>query len=124
MNKKLLIVMLVVSMLVAFTACEGANAYIGHWTINEITAGEITMTADDMADMGLDGGFVKLQKSGAAVVNLLGDEYEGTWALAEDETSATVTYGDEMVGTLVLDDEGKVMTFNDAQGTTYLMERF
>lgn len=122
MKKKILVVALAVLMLLALTACEGENAFIGHWRIIEISAGDITMTEEDMSDMGLDAGFVKLQKSRNAVVNLLGDEYDGKWELSKDEESATVTYGDDMKGTLTKTEDG--LTFVDAQGSTYQLARF
>lgn len=122
MKKNFVIAILASLMLMLLSSCEGANAYIGYWKINEIYAGDVTMTMEEVMDMGLDPGFVKLQKSGAAVVNLLGDEYDGTWVMNEDGSGATITYDDERTGTATLD--GKVMTFVDAQGCTFSMTRF
>lgn len=122
MKKSFVIAILASLMLMLLSSCEGANAYIGYWRINEICAGDVSMTMEDVMDMGLETGFVKMQKSGEAVVNLLGDEYDGTWTMNEDGSGATITYGEDMTGTATLDE--KVMTFVDAQGSTYTMSRF
>lgn len=122
MKKILSIVLLAGLMLMMLTACEGEKAFIGKWTINEISAGEITMTADDIQDMGLSAGFVKLQKSGKAVINLLGDESEGTWEMNEDGTGVVISYGDDQTGNVTL--EEKELTFVDSQGSVYKATRF
>lgn len=122
MKKILSVILLAALMLMMLTACEGEDAYIGKWTINEISAGDITMTADDIQDMGLSAGFVKLQKSGKAVINLLGDESEGTWEMNEDGTAVVVNYGDDQVGNVTL--EEKVLTLEDSQGSIYKATRF
>ena len=122
MKKRLVIALIMAIAVFALTACEGEKAYIGKWTINEIQAGDIVMTMDDVQDLGMESGYVKLQKSGKAVVNILGDEYEGTWEMLEDGSGATVTYGEDLVGSLTLED--KTMTMTDEEGSTYKMSRF
>ncbi|MBQ0017864.1 MAG: hypothetical protein KBS63_01450 [Clostridiales bacterium] len=122
MKKILSIVLLAGLMLMMLTACEGEKAFIGKWTINEISAGDITMTSEDIRDMGLDAGFVKMQKSGKAVINLLGDESEGTWEMNEDGTGVVISYGDDQTGNVTL--EEKELTFVDSQGSVYKATRF
>lgn len=122
MKKRIIVALMMLVMLMAFTACEGRNAFIGHWRIVEITAGDITMSTEDMEDMGLNAGAVQLKKSGGAEIDLLGDVYDGTWEMSEDEQTATVTYGDDMTGTMTKTDDG--MDFVDAQGTEYILSRF
>lgn len=82
------------------------------------------MTQEDAESIGLAVvGAIKLQKSGACVVELLGDESEGTWAQAEDGT-ITVTYGDEnLTLTGKIDEETGVMTLHDDQGSEYVLSK-
>lgn len=116
MKKRLLVLALIAMMVVTCTACT----QLGKWVITEVSAGDVVMSEEDISDMGLDAGFIKLNKSGSCVVNLLGDEYDGTWQ--EDENGAiTLVYGDEMSGTASID--GKVMTFKDAQGAEYKLKK-
>ena len=121
MKKRICVIALMLAMLLMLAGCSAEKALIGKWSINEVSAGDVTMTEEDIDDMGLDAGYIRLNKSGSAEINLLGDEYEGTWAY-EKEGSATVTYGDDQQGKITVKD--KVMTFVDAQGSTYKAERF
>ena len=104
-------------MVFALTACAQE---LGKWRITEVTAGEISMTQEDIDNMGLDPGFIKINRSGSCVVNLLGDEYEGTWTQNEDG-SYTIQYGEEMSGTATIDNG--TMTMTDAQGSVYILNK-
>ena len=116
MKKRLLTLLLIAMMVVTCTACTN----LGKWVITEVSAGDVVMSEDDIDSMGLDAGFIKLNKSGSCVVNLLGDEYEGNWTEAEDG-SMKLEYGDGMNGSAVITDG--VMTFTDAQGAIYKLEK-
>ena len=126
MKKRLIVCAILAAMITAMCGCSDNLKPVGYWTIKEIIAGDVTMTEQDIADMGLQSGFLRLNKSGSAVLNVLGDEYEGTWELAEDGTTVNVTYktGDdsEVKGTATIEDG--VLTFQDAQGSNYKMEKF
>ena len=78
------------------------------------------MTQEDIDDMGLDPGFIKINRSGSCVVNLLGDEYEGTWTQNEDGSYA-FNYGEDMTGMATID--GDIMTMTDAQGSVYILSK-
>ena len=102
------------------TACD--DGPVGYWKIESVTAGDVVMTTEDAESVGLNSvGSVKLQKSGACEVTLLGEESEGTWQQAEDGT-ITVSYGEEGVLTGSIDDEG-VMHLIDAQGSQYELQK-
>ena len=122
MKKRLLVIALAVMVMLSFTACSDEFKMIGRWNVTKITAGDLVMDADELEELGLaSAGYLKLNKSGSCVVNLLGDEYEGNWEMGNDGT-VTVTYGDDdLQGTAVRDD--KVVTFTDNEGTIYEMEK-
>ena len=115
MKKKLLTLLLIGMMIFACTSCT----ILGKWVIKEVSAGDVVMSEDDINSMGMDAGFIKLNKSGSCVVNLLGDEYDGTYT--EDNGTLSITYGDDMSGTATIKDD--VMTFTDAQGANYTLEK-
>ena len=117
MKKKLLAVALIGIMVFALTSCGGV---LGKWRITEVTAGDITMTEQDISDMGIDAGFLKINKSGGCTINILGDEYEGTWTEADDGT-ITLTYGDNLTATGTIADG--VMSLTDAQGSVYKLAK-
>lgn len=117
MKKRVLLIALIAMMVFALTACA---TELGKWRISEVTAGDISMTQEDIDDMGLDPGFIKINRSGSCIVNLLGDEYEGTWTQNEDG-SYSFNYGEEMTGTATID--GDVMTMTDAQGSVYILSK-
>ena len=116
---------LVLAMMIAVTplllaGCD--DGPVGFWKVDEVTAGDVTMTDEDAKSIGLNAvGTVKLQKSGNCVVVLLGEENEGTWAEADDGM-ITVEYGDEMVLTGSIDEDG-VMTLSDDQGAEYKLSK-
>lgn len=117
MKKRILSIALIGIMVFALTACA---TELGKWRISEVTAGDVAMTQEDIDDMGLDPGFIKINRSGSCVVNLLGDEYEGTWTQKEDGSYA-FKYGDDMSGIATIDDG--VMTMTDAQGSIYILSK-
>lgn len=117
MKKKLLSIAMICMLVFSLTACAQE---LGKWRISEVTAGDISMTQEDIDDMGLDPGFIKINRSGSCVVNLLGDEYEGTWSQKEDGSYA-LKYGDDMSGTATIDDG--TMTMTDAQGSIYILSK-
>lgn len=106
-------------MMVMLTSCGGP---VGYWTIDEITAGDVVMTQEDAKALGFGRpGAIKLNKSGSCVVELLGDEYEGTWKQANDGT-ITIEYGNEQSATATIDDDN-IMTATDDQGTVYKLSK-
>ena len=115
MKKKLLVLAMIGIMVFALTSCGGL---LGKWRITEVTAGDITMTEQDVSDMGIDAGYLKINKSGGCKLNILGDEYDGVWTESEDG-SITVTYGDNMQAEGNV--SGEVMTLTDAQGSVYTL---
>lgn len=117
MKKKILTLFVIMAMVMSLTACSST---LGKWRITEVTAGDVNMTQEDIQDMGLDAGYIKINKSGSCVLNFLGDEYEGTWTQAEDG-SMTFAYGDDLSGTGTITDE--VLTFEDAQGSVYTLKK-
>lgn len=81
------------------------------------------MVIDDneIEEMGLvEGGHIKLNKSGSCIVNILGDEFEGEWKV-DDNGVATITYDKDKEGTAKLD--GEVLLFTDAEGNDYKLEK-
>ena len=48
MKKTFVIAILASLMLMLLSSCEGENAYIGYWRINEIYAGDVSMTMQDV----------------------------------------------------------------------------
>lgn len=103
--------------MLTLTSCD---TILGKWRIMEVSAGDVIMTQDDIDSIGLDPGFIKINKSGSCIVNLLGDEYEGTWTQSEDGT-IRFSYGDDMTGTATVD--SATMTMTDAQGSVYTLEK-
>ena len=84
------------------------------------------MNQQEITDMGLDVGYIKLNKSGSCELNLLGDEYEGTWTGsgegASKDNKLTFKYGNDLTATATFD-ENKVMTFTDSQGAIYTLNK-
>ncbi|MBQ0005334.1 MAG: hypothetical protein KBS68_05705 [Clostridiales bacterium] len=120
-TKRILALVLALVMVFALTGCSDEIKMVGRWNITKVTAGDFVMDQDELNDLGLSSaGYLKLNKSGSCVVNLLGDEYEGTWEL-NDNGEAVVTYGKDLKGTATRDD--KVITFIDSAGNEYEMEK-
>ena len=118
MSKKLLTLFVILALLVGLTSC-GATM-LGKWKIVEISAGDMVMDQDDMESMGLDPGYIKINKSGSCELNLLGDEYEGTWSGSE-ETQLDFSYGGEFTATATIDNG--TMDFTDSQGNIYTLKK-
>ena len=119
--KKFLTTLIMTCMVFVLAACESGP--VGFWKIDKVTAGDVIMTQEDASSLGLSTvGSVKLQKSGACVVDFLGEELEGTWTQAEDGT-ITITYGTEgLILSGAIDEEG-VMLLRDEQGSEYLLSK-
>lgn len=124
MKKKILAVLLVGIVTFSLVGCD--MALLGKWSIKQVTAGDVVMTQEDIVDMGLDVGYIKLNNSGSCKLNLLGDEYEGNWTASGEgavpENVLTISYGDGLQGTANFD-ENKQMTFADAQGSEYILSK-
>ncbi len=121
-RKTLLIIAMILSMMFVFTACSDRTKMIGRWNVTEVKAGTLVMEEDEIEALGLvSAGFLKLNKSGSCVVNLLGDEYEGTWEFNDSNKTATITYNDGKQGIAVRND--KTITFTDADGNEYEMQK-
>lgn len=122
MKKKFLTILVVGMMLFSLASCD--ISLLGKWTITEVTAGDVVMSQDDIVEMGIDAGYIILNRSGSCEINLLGDEYEGTWTASEEGATAgnkiKITYGDEQKGKAELKSE-KEMVFKDSQGAEYLL---
>lgn len=79
------------------------------------------MDADELADMGLQSaGYIKLNKSGSCELDLLGDQFEGTWEM-NDDGGITIKYGSDNEGAATK--SGKTLNFTDAQGNEYELEK-
>ena len=124
MKKKLLTLLVIGIMIFTLASCD--MAVLGKWRISQVTAGDVVMTQEDIVEMGLDVGYIKFNKSGSCDINLVGDEYEGTWTAsgegANPGNTIQVVYGDGLSGTATFD-ENKVMTFTDSQGATYTLSK-
>ena len=118
MKKRILAVLLIGVMLIAMTSCSEELARLGKWRIIQVTAGDITMTESDIDDMGLDAGYIKINKSGSCKIVLLGDEYDGAW-IENADGSLSFVYDVNMKGSATIDDD--VMTMTDAQGSVYTL---
>lgn len=109
-------------MIFGLTACD--IAVLGKWKIVEVAAGDVVMTQDDLADMEMDVGYIKLNKSGSCEINLLGDEFTGSWNAsgkgAEPGNDIVIVYGDNLEGTAEFDESGQ-MKFKDSQGSLYTL---
>lgn len=119
--KRFIAAIMMTVMLFALAGCSD-DGPVGYWIIDEVHAGEVVMTQTDAESVGMAKiGAVKLQKSGNCVVELLGDEFEGTWTQAEDG-ALTVNYGDGDVleGSI---GEDEIMTLTDPQGTEYKLSK-
>ncbi len=123
MKKKIFALAIIAVMLFALTACSERTKFIGKWNITEIDAGDdFVMDLDELEEYGIDNaGYIRLNKSGSAVVNLLGDEYEASWEFDEKEATVTIKYGKDLTGTATKKDD--VMTFVDASNMTYKLEK-
>ena len=119
MKKKVLALLLITAMVFAFASCS--TVLYGKWRINKVVAGDVKMTGDDIKEMGLEAGYIKLNRSGSCVVNLLGDEYDGKWS-KKDKTHLEIVYDNDKKGdaTLVKED---VMTFSDVNGAEYTLKK-
>lgn len=116
----IILAMIIGLMPVMLAACD--DGPVGFWTVDEVTAGDVTMTEEDAKSIGLNAvGTIKLQKSGNCVVTLLGDENEGTWT-QDDGGAITVTYGEQKTLSGSIDDEG-IMTLADEQGSEYKLSK-
>ena len=117
--KKVLAIVLALAMVFAFASCS--TVLYGKWRVNKVVAGDVKMNAEDIKEMGLEAGYIKLNKSGSCVVNLLGDEYDGRWE-KKDEKHLYITYNSDQKGEATLvGDNG--MTFIDAQGAEYTLKK-
>lgn len=123
MKKKLLVVAIISMMLIGLTACSEEYKCVGKWNIKSIDAGDgFVMDLNELAEYGIDNaGYVRLNKSGSAVINLLGDEFKGKWKYNEKDKNITITYGKDQTATATRKD--KQMTFVDSAGTTYTLEK-
>ena len=121
MRKRIIAALIIMAIsAVTLTACSSGP--VGFWIVDQVTAGEVVMTGEDAASIGLNAvGTVKLQKSGNCEVVLLGEEAVGKWEQASDGT-ITVTCGDELTLTGSIDDEGR-MTLTDPQGAEYVLSK-
>lgn len=111
-------------MICTLASCD--MAVLGKWRITQITAGDVKMSHEDIVEMGLEGGYIKLNKSGSCKINLIGDEYEGTWTASGEgavpDNNIQISYGQGLSGTATFD-ENKTMKFTDSQGAEYLLEK-
>ena len=124
MKKKLLTLLLVGIMIFTLASCD--MAILGKWRITQVTAGDVKMTQEEIVEMGLEGGYIKLNKSGSCKINLIGDEYDGTWTAtgegAVPENTIQINYGEGLSGVATFD-ENKEMKFTDSQGAEYILEK-
>lgn len=119
--KKLLVITMTALMLLSLTACSPELKMVGRWNIVSVDTGDMTIEAGEFEEYGLkDPGYVRLNKSGSCILNLLGDEYEGEWEL-DNNGEVDVIYSDKMKGHAVRD--GKKMTFVDGNGNEYKLEK-
>lgn len=119
--KKLLVISMAIIMMLAMTACSEKTALLGKWHITNVTAGNMQIDSSEMQDLGLSStGYIKINKSGSCIVDLLGDEYEGTWEM-NDDGEITIEYGKDEVGHAKKD--GDVLNFTDSQGNLYELQK-
>lgn len=120
MKKKLLIIILVEVLLVTFLLIvlfvPIHKSAAGTWVVNEITAGEVTMTIKDGQSLGISLGTFKLKKDGTCQVILLEEKYEGIWK--EKNNKIVIKYGDR---TATGKHKGKNIVITDDQQTKYKM---
>ena len=117
-----LILITVILSAVTLTACGSHDSAVGFWIIQKVTAEDVVMSEEDAKSFGLTAvGSLKLQKSDICQLNLLGEEYSGTWKRAGDGT-ITVKIDEEMTLTGSVDDDG-VMQLTDPQGTEYILSK-
>ena len=119
MKKKVLATILIAAMVFAFASCS--TILYGKWRINKVVAGDVKMTGEEIKEMGLEAGYIKLNKSGSCVVNLLGDEYDGRWE-KKDKKHLDITYNNDQKGEATIVSDGN-MTFVDAQGAEYTLKK-
>lgn len=119
-KKKMLALGAVAIIMIMLTACSTEMKVIGKWYIKNVSIGGMEMTEQDFKDFGISsGGSVKFRKSGKCDIDLLGDEYEGTWSI-DDKDVITIKYN-KTQATATLKD--KVMTMTDANNGVYTMEK-
>lgn len=123
--KKLSYLLLSISMvfcLIMLSSCSEQLELLGKWRIVKINAGEMILEETDLTDAGItDPGFIKLNRSGSCVVNLLGDEAEGTWKESGEDT-LTIKYGKKK-GKATIDLDENLMQFKDAEGNSYRLRK-
>ena len=120
MKKKLLIIILAELLIVAFLLVvlfvPIHKSAAGTWVVNEITAGEVTMTIKDGQSLGISLGTFKLKKDGTCQVTLLEEKHKGTWK--EKNNTIKIKYGER---TATGKHKGKNIIITDDQQTQYKM---
>lgn len=124
MKKKLLALLVIGIMVFSLTSCD--MELLGKWQIVSVKAGEVVMDQNDIEDLGIDVGYIKLNRSGSCKMNLLGDEYEGNWTEsgkgANSSNSLEFTYGESLTATATFNDNQE-MIFTDSQGSEYTLTK-
>ena len=101
---------------------KNSSSPVGYWVVKQATLNGIVMTSEDAEAIGLNQiGSISLKKSGKCEVSLMGDEFEGTWII-NDDNSLTIKYGDEYTITAVIGDDS-VMTAKDESEVEYVLEK-
>ena len=124
MKKKILALLVIGIMVFSLTSCD--MELLGKWKIISVKAGEVVMDQNDIEDLGIDVGYIKLNRSGSCKMNLLGDEYEGTWNEsgkgANSSNQLEFTYGGNLNALASFNDKQE-MLFTDSQGSEYTLTK-
>lgn len=119
---KFLLSLILFSCVLMFSSCSEQLELLGKWRIVKINAGEMILEEEDLSDAGItDPGFVKINRSGSCLVNLLGDEAKGTWTESGEDT-LSIKYGKKK-GKATIDFDENIMQFTDAEGNSYKLRK-
>ena len=103
-------------------ACGAGDRLAGDWTLKEISAGGVTVSAEDLQNMGAGAEAADIsftfRKDGTVKASIAGEQKEGTYEL--EGTEVTVTTEDGLSQRMTYDAGAHTLTISDA-GTAYVL---
>ena len=103
-------------------ACGAGDGLAGDWTLKEISAGGVTVSAGDLQNMGAGAEAADIsftfRKDGTVKASIAGEQKEGTYEL--EGTEVTVTTEDGLSQRMTYDAGARTLTISDA-GTAYVL---
>jgi len=118
--KKLACGVLVVVILVTFAACGSTDPVVGDWKLSSMEMMGMSISADDLAEIGMDGSVIQLQmtkdgKFSLTMIDMMtgsdSETYEGTWKKSNGAYALDI---DGEVQEATLSDDNKFLTLEDS----------